>query len=109
LGGTQFLVDTTLSMNGLGVQTKSLADTGANGYLVINKPFAKRLSKALQSPIRKLPYSVPIRGYQQNIQSHVSEYIRLHLTVEGRRIYNCPFVLLDLGAQDVIIGKKLFS
>ncbi|ELR04493.1 hypothetical protein GMDG_06795, partial [Pseudogymnoascus destructans 20631-21] len=47
----------TLSMNGLGVQTKSLADTGANGYLVINKPFAIRLSKALQSPIRKLPYS----------------------------------------------------
>ena len=96
-------------MNGLGVQTKSLADTGANCYLVINKPFAKRLSKALQSPLRKLPYSVPIRGFQQNIQSHVSEYIRLHLTVEGRRIYNCPFVLLDLGAQDVIIGKKLFS
>ncbi|ELR09245.1 hypothetical protein GMDG_08683 [Pseudogymnoascus destructans 20631-21] len=96
-------------MNGLGVQTKSLADTGANGYLVINKPFAIRLSKALQSPIRKLPYSVPIRGFQRKIQGHVSEYIRLHLTVEGRRIYNCPFVLLDLGAQDVIIGKKLFS
>jgi predicted aspartyl protease len=91
------------------VQTKSLADTGANGYLVIDKPFAIRLSKALQSPIRKLPYSVPVRGYQRNIQSNVSEYIRLHLTVEGRRIYNCPFVLLNLGTQDVIIGKKLFS
>ncbi|ELR07906.1 hypothetical protein GMDG_08554, partial [Pseudogymnoascus destructans 20631-21] len=70
---------------------------------------ARRLSKALQSPIQKLPYSVPIRGFQCKIQGHVSEYIRLHLTVEGRRIYNCPFVLLDLGAQDVIIGKKLFS
>ncbi|KFY97632.1 hypothetical protein V498_01969 [Pseudogymnoascus sp. VKM F-4517 (FW-2822)] len=57
LGGTQFLVDTTLSLNGLGVQTKALANTGANGYLVIDKPFAMRLSKALQSPIRKLPYS----------------------------------------------------
>ncbi|OAF61733.1 hypothetical protein VC83_01381 [Pseudogymnoascus destructans] len=64
-------------MNGLGVQTKSLADTGANGYLVINKPFAIRLSKALQSPIWKLPYSVPIRGFQRKIQGHISEYIRL--------------------------------
>ena len=93
-------------MNGLGVSLKALADTGANGYLFVNRSLARRLKEALGVELQQLPYTVPIRGYQNKVQSHVSQYIRLHLSVDGRRIYNCPFVVLDLGNQDVIIGIK---
>jgi hypothetical protein len=96
-------------MNGLGVALHSLADTGANGYLFLNRHLAVRLSRALNVKIQQLPYTVPIRGYQSQIQSHVSEYIRLHLTIDNRRIYNCPFVIIDLGEQDMIIGRKWMS
>ena len=93
-------------MNGLGIALSALADTGANGYLFVNRTIAGRLSKALGAKIQPLPYTVPIRGFQSSIQSHASHFIRLHLTVDGRRIYNCPFVILDLGKQDIIIGVK---
>jgi transposase InsO family protein/predicted aspartyl protease len=106
LGGKHFLVSCTLSINGLGIQLRPLADTGANGYLFLNRTLALRLSKALGIRIENLPYSTPIRGYQGGIQSHVTQFIRLHLTIDGRRVYNCPFVILDLGNQDAIIGIK---
>ena len=106
LGGTKFLVSCTLSMNGFGIKLYSLADTGANGYLFLNRPLAVKLSKALGAPIQRLPYSVPIRGYQGCVQSYAANYIRLHLTIDGRRVYNCPFVILDLGSPDIIIGIK---
>jgi hypothetical protein len=106
MGGPQFLVSCILSMNGLGISTQSLADTGANGYLFLNRPLAVKLSKSLGVKIQRLPYSVPIRGFQNKIQSHADQYLRLHLTVDGHKVYNCPFVILDLGSQDVIIGIK---
>jgi transposase InsO family protein len=93
-------------MNGLGIELQPLADTGANGYLFLNRPVAARLSRAIGTPIQKLPYSVPIRGFKENIATYVDSYIRLHLTIDGRKIYNCPFIILDLGHQDAIIGNK---
>jgi transposase InsO family protein/predicted aspartyl protease len=93
-------------MNGFGIVLHSLADTGANGYLFLNRPLASRLSKAIGTPIQPLPHPTPVRGFADGIQARATHYIRLHLTIDGRRIYNCPFVILDLGSQDMIIGIK---
>lgn len=106
LGGKQFLVSSTVSMNGFGIKLQALADTGANGYLFVNRTISGRLSKALGSEIHSLPYPIPIKGFKEGIQTQATHYIRLHLTVEGRRVYNCPFVILDIGQQDMIIGLK---
>ena len=62
-------------MNGLGIVTHSLADTGANGYLFLNRPLAFKLSNALYTPILPLPYSVSIYGFKGKTQSVVSYYI----------------------------------
>ncbi len=96
----------TLSMNGFGVHLKALADTGANGYLFINRTLAMRLSKSVASPILPLPFSVSIRGFHGQVGNKANSLIRLHLTIDGRVVYNCPFVILDLGTQDLIIGSK---
>jgi len=63
LGGKQFLLSCTLSMNGCGIDIHALTDTGANGFLFLNRPLAKQLSKSLGIKIQKLPYTVQIRGY----------------------------------------------
>ena len=106
MGGPQFLVSSSLSMNGCGIDLHSLADTGANGFLFINRPLAKRLSQSLGTPIQNLPYAVPVGGFDGKSITSVKQFIRLHLTIDGRRIRNCPFIILDLGQQDVIIGIK---
>jgi hypothetical protein len=93
-------------MNGCGIDLHSLADTGANGFLFLNRPLAKRLSKSLSTKIQRLPYQIPIKGFDGNTQHYANQFIRLHLTIDGRRIRNCPFIVLDLGNQDVIIGIK---
>ncbi len=93
-------------MNGCGIDLHSLADTGANGFLFINRPLAKRLSQSLGTPIQNLPYAVQVGGFDSKTQVPVNQFIRLHLTIDGRRILNCPFLILDLGTQDVIIGIK---
>jgi len=93
-------------MNGCGIDLHSLADTGANGFLFINRPLAKRLSQSLGTPLRTLPYPVSVGGFDGKTQTSVNQYIRLHLTIDGRRILNCPFIVLDLRHQDVIIRIK---
>ena len=93
-------------MNGFGIELYSLIDTGVNGYLFLNRPLAIYLLRALGTPIHKLPYSVPIHGFSNEIGAKVTHYIRLYLTVDGHRVYNYPFMVLDLGSQDMIIGLK---
>lgn len=95
-------------MNGCGVEIQALADTGANGYLFINQTLANFLIKSIGAKIQDLPYSVPIRGYNSSIRSLAKQFIRLHLTVDGRLIKNCPFIIMDLGDQDMILGLKWF-
>ena len=93
-------------MNGCGIDLHSLADTGANGFLFINRPLAIRLARMLGTPMQPLPYAVLVGGYDGKSKTYVKHFIRLHLTIDGRRIHNCPFIVLDLGNQDVIIGLK---
>ena len=109
MGGPHFLVHSTISMNGVGISTWALADTGANGFLFLNRPLARTLASACDVKIQKLPYAIPVRGYQDSVRSRVNEYVRLHLTIDGRKMYNCPFIILDLGKQDCIIGLKWMS
>ena len=106
MGGDPFLIHTTLTMNGCGIKMRALVDTGANGYLYMNRPLAFELASSLGLKVQYLLHTVLIRGFNSSIQVKVNQYIRLHLNIDGRRVRNCPFVVLDLGQQDVIIGKK---
>jgi predicted aspartyl protease/transposase InsO family protein len=106
MGGPPLLVPAALTMGGIGAKLKALIDTGANGYLFLDRPFALRLAKSLDVKVEPLPFSVPIKGFNEQITSKANQFIRLHLSIDGRRISNCPFVLLPLGQQDMIIGRK---
>ena len=47
-----------------------------------------------------------MRGYDGKQGEPISRFIRLHLTLDGRRFYHIPLLILDLGAHDMIIGRK---
>lgn len=105
--GPHFTISTYLCRNGLGVRLITLVDTGAQGYLFLNSRIAHSICSSLRTPIRKLPFKFTVRGYQDQITSPVTEYVRLHLTIDGRKLLNVPFLILDLGSQDCIIGNQL--
>jgi hypothetical protein len=47
-----------------------------------------------------------VTGYDGKRTTRITQYLRLHLTIDGRRVYNAPFIVLDLGKHDCIIGVK---
>ncbi|PVH90778.1 hypothetical protein DM02DRAFT_607107, partial [Periconia macrospinosa] len=106
MGGPHFRHPSVLSFNGIGFKLNSLLDTGAQGFLFINSSIAHSLSRKFRTSIQKLPRPVTVRGFQDSITDSARRYIRLHLRIDKRTILNCPFVILDLGTQDVIIGLK---
>ena len=109
LRGKQFIVSCNLVFNGYGFKTTALADTGANGYVLISTKYAQRLARFFPLPIRTLPTPIPVRGFDGQSHQAASRYIVLHLHVDGRKQYNVPMVLLDTGYQDLILGRQWFD
>ena len=110
LGGKHFTFPCTVSLNGFAVSTYSLIDTGANGFVFIDERFAQLLSSRLGWKIEKLPFpSLPVKGYDGKQGTRITSFLRIHLTLDGRKIYNVPFLVLPLGSHDIIIGKSFME
>jgi len=109
LGGKQFTVSCTLVFNGYGFKTLSLADTGANAFVLINTQYAQRLARFFSLPLRTLPTPITVQGFDGQGRQDATQYIVLHLHVNGRKQYNVPMVLLDTGRQDLILGRTWFN
>lgn len=109
LGGQGFNVNSLVAKNGLGFPMHTLADTGANGLLFIDTQRATELATFLNIHTERLTTPAKTKGFNGKPGSPITHAISLHLTVGGRRFLNQPFLILDLGQHDVIIGRRWFS
>jgi predicted aspartyl protease len=106
IGGTHLTVSCTLSNNGYGVVTRALIDSGANGFVFVDTRYTVDVARFLGLKTRRLPRSVPVKGYNGTQGQPITHYMRLHLAVDKRRQYNIPLLVLDLGSHDMILGRK---
>lgn len=106
LGGQAFHVPTKLSLNGFCFDSKTLADTGASGYLFINTDYAIALAKHLGHHVIRLPKSLDVSGFNGAKGSPITHAIVLHLWIDGHRFLDQPFLITPLGSHDVIVGRK---
>jgi transposase InsO family protein len=106
MGGKHLTYPCTVTFNGRGVSLKSLLDTGANGFTFIDAALAADIAKHTGARARKLPWHVPVKGYNGSFGKAITHYIRLHLTVDGRKQMNVPFLILDLGQHEMILGRR---
>jgi predicted aspartyl protease len=95
----------TISKNGLGIKTRTLIDTGANGYIFIDQKLAEKASQYLDTPITALPVSHDVRAFNGHRASPITHYIELNLHIDGRKQVKQPMVLVQLGGHDMIIGR----
>jgi hypothetical protein len=109
LGRKSFTVPCTLSRNGCGVNTTALANSGANAFALLDTKCAEKLSEFLNTPLETLEKPVPVKGYNGQMGQPITQLLRTHLRVNGRRQYNVPFLVTDLGHYDVILGRKWLS
>ena len=106
MGGKHLTVSCTLAKNGYGVISQALIDSGANGFVFIDTCCAVDIAKFLGLKTQRLPRAVPVKGYDGQRGQPVTHYLRLHLSVDRRRQYNVPLLILDLGSHDLILGHK---
>jgi len=63
LGGDSFTFPCTISSNGLGIKTRTLIDTGANGYAFIDTEFAALATRFLDTKTQRLLIACNVRGF----------------------------------------------
>ena len=106
MGGKHLVTTCTLSKNGYSVSTKALIDCGANGFIFIDTLCAADIAQYLGLKTRRLPQPAAVKGYDGKSENAITHFLLLHLTVDGRRFYNTPLLILDLGSHDLILGRK---
>jgi hypothetical protein len=106
LGGKSFTVPCTLFRNGYGVTTTALADSGANAFALLDTKCAKKIAEFLNTPIETLEKPIPVKGYDGQMGTPITSVFRTHFRINGRRQYNMPFLITDLGSHDAILGRE---
>jgi hypothetical protein len=101
-----FTVPYTLSRNGYGVKSFTLTDSETNILAFLDIKYAEKISKFLNIPFKTLQRPIPIKGYDGRMGQFITSILRIHLRVDGRKQYNVPFLITDLGHHDVIFGRK---
>ncbi|KAK3937555.1 hypothetical protein QBC46DRAFT_267260, partial [Diplogelasinospora grovesii] len=109
VGGRQFTIPSTIAFNGLSLTTSdTLVDTGANGYLFVNRQFADRIKRHLPVTVYDNLPKVPVGGYTGRMDQQIKEAITAHLRVQGRLMLNQTMVVLDM-KHDIILGRTFLE
>ena len=109
MAGNSFTVACTLYKSGIAVQARALGDTGASGYVFIDTRFALDLCRILGLKPKRLSHSIYPKGYNSKKGSPISQYLLFNIEIDGRRIYNFPLLILELGSYDMILGRNFFD
>lgn len=107
VGGDQFLFPCTVTRNGYATQLQGLLDTGAGGITFTGRVIAQALVRRFHLNLQKLSNFIPVRGYNGIHGVPASHYFLINLTIEGRTQRDCPVLVLDSLAHDIIIGRNL--
>ena len=75
----------TISMNGLGIKTRALIDTGANGFIFLNSPLAKKASQYLNIKIQTLEFPYNVKGFDGQKTELITQFLELNLHISGRK------------------------
>src|SRR5947207_14175014 len=109
VGGKSCFIPCTIFRNGYQVFCSALADTEANAFALLNTECANKISTFLTTPLEPLPHPVRIHGYDKQGGQLVTSVLRAHICIDGRRQYNVPFLIADLGGQVMILGQKWYT
>ena len=105
LKGDSFTLPYTISSNGLGIKTRTLIDTGANGYAFIDTDFVAIATRFLDTKVQRLPAACNVRGFDGKIAQPITDYVELTMLINRRRL-KVHMLVVKLGGQDMILGRK---
>ncbi len=95
----------TISKNGLGIKIRTLIDTGANGFIFIDQKLAKKASQFLDAPMQTLPVACKVKGFDGQRADPITQYLDLNLHIDGQKQTKLHILIVQLGGQDLILGR----
>ena len=96
----------TLFCNKYQVLTFALANSRVNTFTLIDTQYAIKLANFLNILIEDLPKPISIYRYNGQVGQPIISILWIYLRVNRRRQYNIPFLIMDLGSYDIILGRK---
>jgi hypothetical protein len=96
----------SLSCNGYLVNVSSLTNSGANGFAFINTLLAIDITTFFNLKFQHLSKPISIKGYNSKLGTRITHFLRMYLTINQRRQYNIPLLILELGSHNLILGRK---
>jgi hypothetical protein len=109
MGGRHFIVPCTLLKNGYGITLSALVDSGANGFAFMDTTYANDISTFLNLKPEPLVRPIIPKGFNRQLGKAVTHILTLHLSIDGQCQEDIPFMILDLGNHNIILGLKWMS
>jgi hypothetical protein len=72
----------------------------------INTAFAKIVCKFLDVIQKQLPTPYRVQGFDRQAANSITEYLEANLIIDGRKQLKLPMLVVKLGGQDLILGRK---
>lgn len=106
VGGKSFSFPCTITKDGIGVTVTALVDTGANGYVFIDRTCAGRIAERLGLQKTPLGRDIPVKDYQGRNGNPIQSILTADLWIDGRMEYEAPMLELDTGpGSEVLLGR----
>jgi hypothetical protein len=86
-----------------------LLDIRANGFNFLNTRVAIRITKLLNLKVIRLLSPIRVKGFDSKGGLLITYSLWANLTINKRKFFNMPFLILDLGNYDIIIGYQFFK
>ncbi len=106
IGGRQLLVDCRVGWKSKSTTLKTLVDTGANAYALINQKHVRLLTKVLQMPVHRLKKPIPLRGFDGQPSKAIQQILEVNLDLDTHIQLRQHLLMAELGSHDLILGRK---
>jgi transposase InsO family protein len=105
VGGQPLTLPCTISKNGLGIKTRTLIDTGANGFIFIDTGIAGLAARHLDADFQKLDMPYTVKGFDGGQAKTITHYLELNLHIDRTKQAKLPMLVVKLGGHDMILGR----
>ncbi|KAL2695017.1 hypothetical protein AAEP93_007409 [Penicillium crustosum] len=95
--------------NGRSFSISALGDTGADGYVFLNRGLSVLLGKRFGLKAESIGQECPVRGFDGKLSKPITHATFLTMCVDGRVQQQVPMLIADLGKYDMILGRKWFA
>jgi hypothetical protein len=106
MGGRHFTILYTVLKNRYRVPLTALIDSGANGFAFISTAYTIDIAKFFNLKTQPLARPITTKGFDGRQEKPVTHILTLHFSLDGQRQEDIPFLILDLGNHDIILGLK---